>query len=140
MEKWIKNHRDIYNTYKSYSIAIPSAIKTLFKNPESEIENVSNLIEENNNAQVKTTTKTRRYAASDRKKSHRKVDENGNAVKNESFIKNLDLDNQIWRRLSLQSYKKRKQERQEQKSKPLLPAVLRTYDKRGMQTPNPDWL
>lgn len=38
-------------------------------------------------------------------------------------------DRKIWRRLSLQSLKRRRQKKEEDKHKPVFPAVLRTYDR-----------
>lgn len=138
MEKWLKNQCDIYNNYKSHSFKVPLRVKTFFKNRES--ENVSNLIEDNmKNAQLNNMT-SKRYGCSERRRNNRVADVNGNIIKNENISKNLITENQIWRRLSLQSYKKRKQEKQEQKTKPLLPSVLRTYDKRGIQKTTTDWL
>lgn len=67
-------------------------------------------------------------------------------LETDPFIKEVDhrirsVEDQngakIWRRLSLNSFRKRKQKKQEEKTKPILPAVLQTYDK---QRKNLEWL
>lgn len=133
----------MYNSYIPLSFSLPTAVKTFFKNFDTESENIKNLLEDNKNNnnnyqyQVKKTP-TNRVVSEKRRNCH--VDKNGNAIRCES-IKCAITDTQVWRRLSLQSYKKRKQEKEAQKSKPLIPQVLRTYDKRGMQkATTPDWL
>lgn len=138
MKNWIKSQCDIYNTYSPLSFSLPLNVKTLFKNYEFESENVTSLLEDNNNqSQV---TKTTKRIVSGKRRNHHGVDSNGNNAKCEKSTKSAITDNQVWRRLSLQSYKKRKQEKEAQKTKPLIPSVLRTYDKRGMQKSTPDWL
>ncbi|CAH1368947.1 hypothetical protein MTP99_010442 [Tenebrio molitor] len=42
-------------------------------------------------------------------------------------------EEKIWRRLSLQSFRKRREKKQEDKNKPILPEVLKTYDKQKKQ-------
>lgn len=138
MEKWIRNQCDIYNNYKSYSFSLPLTMKNLLRNCEIESENIINSIRDNSNSKMKTRIK--KNCVSESRENIHIVDENGNTVKNDKFTKKNVPENLIWRRLSLQSYKKKKQERQEQKTKPLLPPVLRTYDKRGLQNTTINWL
>lgn len=137
MKNWIKNHCDIYNTYIPLpsSFNLPFNVKSLFKNCDTETENAINLLE----GSVKNANITKR-TVSEKRKNCRGIDQNGNTIKCEKWTKNAITDNQVWRRLSLQSYKKRKQEREEQKTKPFMPSVLRTYDKRGIQKSTTDWL
>ncbi|RZB38977.1 hypothetical protein BDFB_002381 [Asbolus verrucosus] len=66
-----------------------------------------------------------------------------NWAKNETdpFLTGEDeKEEKIWRRFSLQSFRKRKEKKQEEKSKPVLPAVLRTYDKQKQLTNRSCWL
>lgn len=139
MEKWFRNQCDIYNNYRTHSFHVPPSIKSLFKNRETESENIMNHLSENNNTQLTKTT-IKKIGVRECSRNTHWVDENGNVTKRSNLSRSFIMDNQIWRRLSLQSYKKRKQEKQEQRTKPMLPPVLRTYDKRGLQKPTTDWL
>nr|CAH7714715.1 unnamed protein product [Callosobruchus chinensis] len=102
-------------------VQIYTSVRSLFKQrfPDND-----NLIENNNNVKPRcASTKTN-------KKKRVEVSNNiTGEVKDEN-------GNQIWRRLSMQSYRKRRQQRQEEKNKPRIAAVLRTYDKRGLQKDN----
>lgn len=124
MENWLRSQCDIYN-YRVHTFKLSSTIKSLFKTRETEKDNLRNcLIEENNNSVTRNTTP---------KKSKNKEKSHGTSEKISSRNSEEGSDNPIWRRLSLQSYRKRRQQRQEEKSKPVIPAVLRTYDIGGMQ-------
>lgn len=143
MEKWINNQRDRYCSYKSYSYTMKSNVKTIFKNREVDVDNMTDLIEEQNSTQTRRRTgPTNRFGVSDRKRGARKVDDNGNVIRSRSFMESLD--NQIWRRLSFKEYRKKRQdqriERMEQKSKPMLPTFLRTYDRYKLDGQNSQWL
>ncbi|EFA04418.1 hypothetical protein TcasGA2_TC014718 [Tribolium castaneum] len=59
-------------------------------------------------------------------------------VETDPFIETTPEDGaKIWRRLSLHSFRKRREKKQEEKNKPILPAVLQTYDK---QKKDLEWL
>lgn len=139
MEKWFRNQCDIYNNYRTRSFNVPVGMKRLFKNREYETENIINSLSENNNTQFKKIT-VKKIGLRECSRNSHFVDENGNIIKSANFSRSFITENQIWRRLSLQSYKQRKQEKREQRSKPMLPPVLRTYDKCGLQKPTKDWL
>lgn len=135
MKQWLKNQYDIY-TYRSYPLNLSTTIKSLFKTKEQEYDNQrNNLIGENNCIVMRpTVTVTEKCDKKGRLHNNRKSEKSRN--------NNDELTEHIWRRLSLQSYRKKKQQKQEEKSKPIIAAVLRTYDKRGVpkEGSSADWL
>lgn len=125
MEKWLKSQCNIYN-YPAHTFKLSNTIKSLFKIRNCEKDNLRNcLIEENNNYNI-----SRRTPA---KKCNNKDKIHGNSEKIRSTNHEYNSANPIWRRFSLHSYRKRKQQKEEEKCKPVIAAVLRTYDKRGLQ-------
>lgn len=108
MEQWFKSQCDVFY-YKNKSLRIPSTLKTLFNSNNTDMQN--NLIEDHQVITVSNNNSNRKKC----KNSHNCGE---------------DKEETIWRRMSWQSYRKRKQRREEEKSKPVIAAVLRTYDKR----------
>lgn len=47
---------------------------------------------------------------------------------------NQPIEQKIWRRLSFQSFRKSKQKRNENKTKVVIPEVVRTYDKQSRKS------
>ncbi|CAH1991958.1 unnamed protein product [Acanthoscelides obtectus] len=120
MEQWFRCQYDLYNYGKARSLRFSMNVRSMFKKRPSDNDN---LIENNGNVKPSClSTKTNKNKCAE---VHVHT-ENASEVKDEN-------GNQIWRRLSMQSYRRRKQRKQEEKSKPRIAAVLRTYDKRGIQ-------
>nr|CAI5831807.1 unnamed protein product [Callosobruchus analis] len=120
MEQWFRYQYDLYNYGKAQSFSM--SVRSLFKH---RFEDNENLIGNNNNNNVNTrcvSTKTN-------KKKRAEVNKFTGEVKDEN-------GNQIWSKPSTHSYRKRRQQRQEEKTKPRIAAVLRTYDKRRLQKDN----
>ncbi|KAG5886105.1 hypothetical protein JTB14_031704 [Gonioctena quinquepunctata] len=122
MENWIRTQRDIYYYKPHCKFNITSTIKSIFKGvPEKDDQN-NNLLE-----------KTNRKVSITRCKSENECEENRNITSAES-------DGKIWRRLSIKNYRKRKQQRQDEKHKPVIAAVMRTYDKGTIRRENSLWV
>lgn len=113
MEHWFRSHYDIYN-YKAQPFRLPT-IKSIFKSISTpEKDNIRNSLIED-----------KARCVSIKSARSKDVDVNGNT-------KTEPKEDHVWRRMSLQSYRKRKQQRREEKSKPVIAAVLRTYDRGGL--------
>lgn len=125
MAHWIKNQCDVYN-YRSYSFRLSTIKSWLNLQTENKDNSKHNLIEEHNYNKLKNSSITCKKCDQTEKNNNNKCNQMNHS--------------RLLRRFSLQSYKKRKQQKDEEKSKPRIAAVLRTYDKRGLQKDGSDWL
>ncbi|CAG9863329.1 unnamed protein product [Phyllotreta striolata] len=122
MEQWFKSQYDVFY-YRNKSLKITSTLKTLFYSNNSDLRN--GLIEDSH---VVVSSSDNRKTSDNASGKKKKTGEGGK-------------EETIWRRMSWQSYRKRKQKREEEKTKPVIAAVLRTYDKRPVVTrENSLWL
>ncbi|CAG9767661.1 unnamed protein product [Ceutorhynchus assimilis] len=135
MAEWLKNQYDI--NFRSNIINV-SMIKSFFKKTNDNSDANHILIEDcdyygakrtcisNNNRQKQSSVHTKAIVI-----FKNNINSNNDIKKNNVNIKFVENEKTVWRRLSLQSFKKRRQRKIEEKSKPMIPLVLRTYDKRG---------
>lgn len=99
MEGWIKSYCDFHN-YNSHPTILSSSIKSVFVRFIDKEHKNNGLIEDNTCS-----------------KNHIEIKRCGSGK-----------ETKLWRKLSLQNYKKRQQKKQEDKTKPRISAVVRTYD------------
>lgn len=118
MAVWFKNQYDINFRTNIFNV---TTIKTFFKRNDS-IGPENLLIEDSECTKIKPRSESfHNIVVRKRCKNNKNIDTNKNEFENQP----------IWRRLSVQSFRKRKQRKHEERSKPMIPPVLRTYDKRG---------
>ncbi|KAJ8952254.1 hypothetical protein NQ318_007413 [Aromia moschata] len=122
MENWLRNQCDIYN-YRAHSFKLSSTIKSFFKATSAENEEDHlryHLIEERH---IGVTSNKSNGAIC--KENHRNNGKKRNNLGRDgkSLKRDENSSTRLWRSLSLQGYKKRKQQKQEEKSKPVLPAI-----------------
>lgn len=67
-------------------------------------------------------------------------EENRRAKYKANVDQNENQEEKVWRRLSLQSLKRRRERKQAEKSRPMIPEVLKTYDKTYRVQNRREWL
>ncbi|KAJ3654412.1 hypothetical protein Zmor_013602 [Zophobas morio] len=104
MESWLKNQCNF--NYRSHSYKLSLTVISLFTGKKV------------------ARNETDPFLVSEDGIKHQQLKDDEKNVNNEE-----KKEDKIWRRLSLHSFRKKREKKQEEKSKPIIPAVLNTYDK-----------